>query len=396
MLIVFACVVTVYGYKHFTNVNLTYVKNEQQHNFESGDLELIKSDEISFDLDSLTAPENIGYYQYYNDKRHSSFLAFMNSDMDAIYCYDPHTFQKINIISLQEYGFEHNDKIQGFYFINTDSVFVYSYRNANLTLISISRGRLLSKNIMDVINLDRTGVYPYVSTRSPLLYDSKSAKIYMSGFYADEGGTIEVDRERRNIAAFDLKEGTVEYSVKYPSFYWGVNWGGGGGFRQSLFEIARNKIVISFMADHNLTLIDPVTNSEKIFYAGSKYFDLIGSMNYPSNLLSFLNEYKVYDYYCSQGSYAGVKYDSYNHVYYRIAELPMTKVDWSTGKTPQKRKSIIIIDSNLVKRGEVLMPLGKYDMNSMYISEDGLIVRNNSDANSNKLAFTIFKLIKKK
>jgi hypothetical protein len=74
----------------------------------------------------------------------------------------------------------------------------------------------------------------------------------------------------------------------------------------------------------------------------------------------------------------------------------MTKVDWSTGKTPQKRKSIIIIDSNLVKRGEVLMPLGKYDMNSMYISEDGLIVRNNSDANSNKLAFTIFKLIKKK
>lgn len=355
-------------------------------------IELSFEKDFNISMDSVTAADNIVYFQYISKYKSKEAIAFLNYDMDAIYFYEFPSCEFIDVLSLQDYGFEHSDKIQGFLYLNPDSIFIYTYKSATVTLISESRGKYLSKALMDVINLKRTGVYPFVSTRSPILFEKGSGRLYTTGFYADEGGPLKIDSARTNIAEFSLKTGIVEYKVKYPKFYWGVNWGGGGGFRQSLADINGRTIVISFMADHWLTTYDTYSGSERKFYAGSKYFNEIRSMNYPSNFLSFANEYKVYEYYCREGSYCSIKYDPYRKVYYRVAELPLTQINWNQSRTPQKQKSIILLDSAFVKIGEVLFSTEKYDLNHLIVLPDGLYIKKYTDQNSSTLTLSKFVL----
>lgn len=371
-------------------VDMVSVLNDNLPQKWSDKTDLSHVKDYNFSLDSVTAADNIVYFQYVPNYRSHEAIAFLNSDIDAIYFYDLHSGQSIHVLSLQDYGFEHSDKIQGFLYLNSDSIFIYTYKNANITLISESKGKYLSIALMDIVNLKRTGVYPFVSTRSPILFDKVSNRLYTSGFYADEGGRLKIDSNRTNIAEFSLVTGAVKYKVRYPRFYWGVNWGGGGGFRQSLADINGHMIIISFMADHWLTTFDTNSGAEKRVYAGSKYFNEIRSMNYPSNFLSFVNEYKVYEYYCREGSYCSIKYDPYRKVYYRVAELPLAKINWNQSRPPQKQKSIIVLDSSFIKIGEILFPPELYDLNHLIVLPDGLYIKKYIDPNSSTLVISKF------
>jgi hypothetical protein len=363
---------------------------------------IAEKDGFTLSLDSLTSSGHIEYFQYLPSVTGHRKLSFLNPDIDAIYIYDLDSFHLEKLIRLTDYNFSHRRKIQGYYFINSDSLLVYSYADSRLTMLSLKKGILLTRTIADPLADPFTLVYPYVSGRTPIIMDSARNTVYFTGFSSDEGGTREEDKHRNVVASCNLSTGAVEYLCPYPEFYWGKNWGGAGGFRQSYmtFDPKRNRLVVSFMADHRLYSSDVVHTRFIPFYGGSRYFTDIHSMKYSPNVFDFLPNPSIYRYYLENPSYTLVKFDPYHDLYFRIAELPFTKGDPKgmydkTGEILRKRKSMILLDTQLRKTGETPLSRG-LDLEALFLTEEGVYIRDRSVKSDDQLVFKLITFQKKK
>jgi hypothetical protein len=345
-------------------------------------------------LDSLTAPEPIHFYQFFAESPVNKYITFFNSEAKAIYFYDFNTGALKKSIQLGSYGFNHSDKILGYYLINHDSLFVYNYSLLDITLLSITKGKIMKRTISDNNQASMKVVYPYVGTSSPIGFDEQRAEVYLVGFMGDEGSSYEIDKDRNVLATFNMTSAAVNYSTPYPEFYWGKNWGGTGGFRQPFCDYNKDShlVVVSFMADHNITILDTKTRKTRKSYAGSKYFDEIKSMKYTPMYFDFIKEAEIYEYYSKNPSYTSIIYDKYRKVYYRIAELPVKNFDPLASKRSIKQKSIIILDSSFTKVGEVLLPPHAFDCGNFFVSEEGLYLKKLNDKIDDRIIFQLFQL----
>ena len=346
---------------------------------------------ISFDMDSVTDPNSLDYFQLYQDKTVTS-LTFLNPATDNIYFYSlpSGTFGKK--LPLQEFDIAHSEKIQGYYLLNQDSLLVYAYENAKLYLLHTSKGKLLSQTIGFDSQTGFQNVYPFVSGRSPVYFNQSSGKIYFSGFYSDEGGGYELDKQKNVLAVYQLQNATIDYRIHYPAFYWGHNWGGAGGYRQAYIVPNEKKGIVaaSFMASHNLCVYDEATGKMSYPFAGSRYIDKIQSMPYSSNYYDFLNIWDIYNYYLTNPSYSSIHYDRYRDLYYRIAELPLSSKTYYKTKQ-QKPKTLIILNNQFSIQDEIKLPDGTA-ADGMLIAQEGIYFKK-QDGNENKLSFELTRLV---
>lgn len=359
---------------------------------EKDSLTLVSAGVKVFPLDSVTAPYSIGYYQCYYDPAAKGYLTFINKEALAIYYYDLETATLERKVALQNYGYSRADKIQGYLIINNDSVLIYNYLNSEIALVNMAGEKLLRRTLCNGDEIPQKRVYPFVTTGAPVAYDRRHSKVFLTGYVAHEFGVFETDKRRNVLTSFDLQTGEIRYLMNYPDFYWGKNWGGAGGFRQVFFAYNPDKsnLVLSFMASHELIVWEPLTDSCRSFFAGSRSINEIRSMEYDPMYFELQDKYKTFEYYCTSPAYLDVIYDSYRKVYYRVAELPLENFNASDLTANYKPKVIMIFNEDLEKVGEINLAGAQYDTRSHFVSEEGLHIRIIDRLDDDVLKFQLF------
>ncbi len=349
----------------------------------------------AFMLDTTTVPESIGCYAYYAARGSGAYFTLLNRLTRVIYFYDYRTGELEKVVKLDDYGYKNSDNVQGYNVISPDSLFVYDYKSSSLMLISLQKGRLLNRTIVSNNYKDYSAPFPFVSTNSPILFDSRNRKVFLAGYVANEGGTYALDRDRKTVATLDLNTGQVDYTIRYPPFYWGKNWGGAAGYRRTFFDFnpQDQKLVVSFMADHNITVYDTEKQTLAQHYAGSRLLAQIKSMKYSANYFKKVSKVEKAEYLGKNSSYGSIIYDPYRNLYYRVAYLPKEDFDVTDRTKILKRKSVIILDKNFVKIGESLLPSAYYDTDHFFVAKEGLYFRKiMPDSIDNKVAFERFEI----
>lgn len=98
-------------------------------------------------------------------------------------------------------------------------------------------------------------------------------------------------------------------------------------------------------------------------------------------------------HFLEQYQYAGIFYDKYQEVYYRLVVRPTFDYDINDERTHNKPLCIIILDKNFNKVGEFNLEKDAYRYRNIFISEEGLHI-NVASNNDDYLRFITLKLTK--
>lgn len=335
-------------------------------------------------LDSETS--YLTNYLQYVDIDSVPQLCFINEYNNSIYIYEEDSGDFIEKIAFEKEGSNGVNNLQGFYYVNSDSIYVYSY-GTNMLYLADQDAKVKSKIIMyDALesNFEQIIPSPYLQTRSPL--KGHRDHLYCTGFVAGET-SFETTENRPVITSIDTKLREKEYFVNYPKQYADNNWAGGFAYRMPYFDIDSSSLIVSFSADHYLTELNLTDKTNKYHYAGSSKIDYITS--YPQNKALPINEDKAFDWYMSNASYEGIFYDKFRRLYYRIARL--ASKDHISGQRQNKKPIVIIVlDAGLNYLGEAMLPQNtKYHPSNCYVSMDGFNIQVLND-DENKLTFHQF------
>ncbi len=338
-------------------------------------------DKKEYSLDSETS--YLTDYLQYIDIDSIAQLCFMNEYNNSIYVYEEESGKFFRKITYEKEGNNGVNKLQGFYYHNNDSIYVYSY-NTNILYLTNQESEVKSKIIMydgKESNSDLIIPAPYLQTRSPL--KGHEDNLYCAGFVSGEA-PFETTENRPVITSIDYKQKEKTYLVNYPKQYANYNWAGGFGYRMPYFDIDSSSLIVSFSADHNLTQVNLTDKTNKSHYAGSSKINYITS--FPHNKVLPINEEKAFDWYMSNASYEGIFYDRYRRLYYRIARLPIK--NYVSGNRENKKPIVIIVmDADLNYLGETTLPQDiRYHTSNCYVSKDGFNIQVLTD-NEDKLTF---------
>lgn len=348
----------------------------------------ITSNKLEISIDNRTSFQS-GCIRSFQEAN-TSYLVFLNHKEDEIQFYDLEKRKLSHRVGLQADGpIGVNKSIFSFQIVSLDSIYVTAF-DRKLYLIN-RLGKVL--NSIDYIN-QNVGMPVGTINLSSSLYNNlvfRNNKIV--AFTGPVGDITSFDQAYLDHQYVELSMDPqgVEFEMlpmTYPKDY--VK----DGIKS--FEVSReyvdNKFIYSFSADHNLY----VTSDFKIInkkFAASEYFKEIQSL--PKDM--DISKYK--EHLIDNFSYRSIVYDKYRKVYYRFCNLSYEvsegdNLDELLQNRP--RQSIIILDKELNKIGETLLPEKTFKADNFFIAKEGLYLSNNSIYNSklnkNLLSFTLLKL----
>jgi hypothetical protein len=339
-------------------------------------LEWVSKKEFPLDSISIAGVEYMQLVKIDDEEK----LTFLNTYSNAIYFYDVNKSVLEKIVA-----FEKNiPKIQGYNYINDDSIFVYSYGRSTLYIVD-NTSKILYETAMYHQPSSTEGSIlpaPYLQTATPLtLYENKILSI---GFVAGESD-MELTTDRPVVAMLDIATQTLHHDINYPIQYQKYNWDGGLTYRLPYYVLVNGVMVISFSAHHNLITYDILTGQQKEYYAGSHFIPQIHS--YPASKLNRHRSIDGWQWYMETPSYEGIFYDRYRDIYYRIARLPVIEYDADT-KYNNKPVVVIILDSNLNYIGEQALPTDiVFNSMNSFVSEDGFHIQVLTEDEDNMLFY---------
>jgi hypothetical protein len=113
----------------------------------------------------------------------------------------------------------------------------------------------------------------------------------------------------------------------------------------------------------------------------------------PAPLGGVTSEEQFYKYMQTKPQYAGIWYDKYRKIYYRVA---LQKDDTIKNAWSAQPFSIIVLDNNFKKVGETKFPAKKYHYLGIMVGKEGLYLplgnANNEEIDEENLVYDIFKL----
>lgn len=350
---------------------------------------------LKIPIDTLTFPQS-GCSYYFSSKNGANFLTYLNKKFNEIhfYCLDSKKLAfkvRTDIDGPNGIG----SKIRGFWVHNLDSIYV-TPKARKIILVLNRKGEVIDKidyNNYDFMEDSRNKLNKMMSFYSrpnmPLIILNNS--LFISMFPA--GNWNEISQEEVNDIDLTFQLRTDQNSIKSLNLNYPIST-----FKKNNFEFSRiygnNNFVYSFNADHNIY----VSNNHKEYRlhpAKSQYFDHFES--YPRNGSS-------QDYFMKRvtnPAYLRILYDPYRDAYYRIA-YPGYEVQKNDNLRELikyiPRFSIIILDSNFSKIGEVMMPMNTFDVSDVFVNEEGLYISENhimnKSFNPDFLSFRLLKFIK--
>ncbi|MCL2098223.1 MAG: DUF4221 domain-containing protein [Bacteroidales bacterium] len=308
------------------------------------------------------------------------YLSFLNEHNNAVYFYDHESRLYLKHIPYHREGPDGVGGIDGYYYINNDSIYLYSY-GTQLLYLTNAEGSVLSKNKIEQYD-NPDIIYPAAKIMNNAPLRKVNRNIIMTGFIAGEPER-ETTENRPVGIIYNSDTDSVKYVINYPEQYAKYNWGGGFTYRQVSYDINGQSMAVSFYAHHYIVEYSLLTGEIKQHYAGSRLIDEIKPLPYPKYpTLPRIDVEVGANWYMSSPSYEGVFYDKYKNRYYRIARLP-TEIEYELGDRNRKPTVVIVLDADFNYLGEATLPKDVvFNPFCSFVSSDGFniqVITDNED-----------------
>lgn len=328
------------------------------------------------------------FLAYYQDKEGKEYIVMQNYSMqnrsNAFYFYDKDSRELAFKMEPDREGPNGVGRILGCYIQDWDSVYLSSLHEPEI--IRVNRDCHIQKRISYEKTSDGTRLYecPFCNFNQPVL---NGRDLYI---YSTPNRLIEKDYVSA-VVNLDTKEIRALPFV-YPDYAGSSvklkRYGMEGNFSRSFDG---EKFVYSFVYDESLFVANIAHDTVRKVLAKSDY---ISQVQLPDELTA-----QAIDF-CQNALYGKLVYDPYRELYYRIA-YPSTTIE--KGVRPmelieygRKNFSIIILDKELNKVGETLLPDYTYNSNLLLILPDGLYLSDshymNPDFSDDWLSFQRFEV----
>lgn len=339
-------------------------------------------------IDENFSPTSM-YIQYID---HTNELSIYNVYDNSVYFFD----YDQGIMSRKKQFILEGSKgvglIQGYDYVNEDSLFVYNYNTLFIYLLNSHLDVIWKKqlNIMEELqSMDFIPSFPYLQTNSPMKYVGH--KLVFGGLGLTET-TAENSTNRPVTTIYDFQADSVKFANNYPEQYQKYNWGG-GFYRMPYFDVNEEleEMIVSFPQDHYLYVYSLQNNTQSKYYAGSNLIKEIKAYDEKKELRTNNNEDRVRDWAFSIPTYRSVLYDKYRNLYYRFACLPRTEKlrKFVSGTQPV---IVIVLDKDFNYLGEGMLP-DDIDIRytNSFVTKDGLNIQVVND-NEDLMTFYQFKV----
>jgi hypothetical protein len=234
------------------------------------------------------------------------------------------------------------------YFVNFNGEVIDKF---SATLYDYPNGQILLTGKLDLNQFDGKLYTPLVSG---LLAPQDLEKAVRQGLL--KGTTVKIDLITKELTV--LGEYSESYFKGIYSRY---------EYRPYQTIDSKGKLLYSFPIDEFIYELDG-----RKHYAGSKYFQ--NSIPITSSGKFTDNSDLEYEYHRLQNSFDILKYDTFEKMYYRVVNLAKTPDELNLREplySRYKNKSIILLDSNLVKVGETLLPEYSYSEQLTFVNKKG-------------------------
>ena len=158
---------------------------------------------------------NLTDYITYLDTDTANLLSLLNSHNNSIYFYNYDTKQYVCKLPIDN---KKIGKIQGYEYINNDSIFVYSYSKGDLFAINSASQILKRYKIAVRSKQEDAKIFPYTYLQTPTPIKKIDNRIVTIGFVSRETN-IENEHNRPKCSLLELESNKVTYIINYPIHY---------------------------------------------------------------------------------------------------------------------------------------------------------------------------------
>jgi uncharacterized protein DUF4221 len=306
------------------------------------------------------------------------YLAFGYRKDRKINIYD---YTKRKLIKVIKYKLEGPDgvgsDIPAFFIENFDSIYIYSYWEKTIYLTSAEG------EIKDKFKIPDSEKYPIIEpgTMCPLIKAGNF--LYLSGILIGASHSTIVDKPLLEIDFEKHKIRTVGFSP-YITKMWNYYRKNGAKYD---YVTGKNFFVIGYDMSDSLYLVHGDISHR--FLSKSMYLKDIQPLSKDKEYASSKDE--KYAFLVSD-SYWGVKYDPFQKLYYRFAIKGRSMKEVYAFKLAEM--TVIVMDENLKKLGEIELPYNSY-IDMSFVTEEGLHIANKKiydEVNEDVLTFDVYKI----
>lgn len=265
--------------------------------------------------------------------------------------------------------------VQGFYYHNDDSIFLFPQGRLNGSLLLDIKGDVKSVIKPPAIETEKFGIINHVSTSAnPSFFHNNM--IYLSRYpLFDLQNPSNINSTYPLGVKYDLTKNLIlmDSTIVYPEFYMNNIW--------STFDLTFSRVFDGESFIFSWPLLDQLL---KIKYGGNEVESYLAKSkkdNSKSKPFSMRPSDKMEDEVSlSNLRYGEILYDEYSRLYYRIVYHPLKHYTNETFPTHRQARdfSVLVLDKNFNLLQEVSFPGKKYLVFNAFVGPKGLyLTRNN-------------------
>ncbi|EOZ91519.1 hypothetical protein A33Q_4587 [Indibacter alkaliphilus LW1] len=361
-------------------------KNKDKESSQKNSFEFERIGTKKFPLDSTTAGGGSNFQYVENEGK--KLLCYLNTNQNTLIFYDYEQETLEYQLSIEKKGPNGVGEISGFLVHSTDSIFVYSNSGVRLYHLNQS-GKII--NIYDPkAKEDGLIIRPYVSGSMPMMKRGKhiilnswgSQKEYYNNDTYPESLLLRVNLETKE----------MDYGFSYPEIYTKGVWGMQLHVMYNMLNPETSEIVVGFPIDDHLYVLGE--GYVKKHPQGSKYFKGVVPLSTKSKISPPPPNQEVQNE-RSQTTYRTIHYDPYNEIYIRVVHKAISEEVLAMNdpvKSVFPKASLMIMDKEFKKLGEVDFDNNDYWINNIFINENGIHIMKMDFVNEDVLTFDVFDL----
>jgi Domain of unknown function (DUF4221) len=356
-------------------------------------MELLPTEKLELPLDSTTSLQaNVEYY--FDRESKKGYFVGRDSQAKRLLFYDAERSELAFVTQFAAEGPNGVGKMCEFYVHSLDSIFL-SDPPKRFCMVDTSGSVKQVFNVRDLANRPNETVTNACAISNQNFLPLKGQSFYFFR-WPDGFATEKLVRKQPFLGQLDLITSKVEmlpafYPALYQQHFWSVIHMEAGITRTP------QGFVFNFPASDSIYAF---SNNKTIpYYAGSRFITTPLKLVEKNHTTDLERDRPIIEQQC----YAGLGYDPYREVYYRIAWHPhddLSNVGNILRIYAEKTCSIIVLDKDLNIIGETLLPRDRYFTMRWFIGPKGLYISNahpdNPDLNEDVLSFTLFTLAEKK
>lgn len=344
-------------------------------------------------LDSKT-PSWSFYNQYifeYDTK--NEFIVTLNSMQNSLQFYNLNG-KKVNETFYQKEGPNGVGSIQGFLYVNKESIFLLK-ENGYIIYRANNLGKVLDSYPLTDPSMNKYFTAPKIENGNDFFIKQNYLFIPgVSGVFYEKDRDGFYENAKLNIK-LNLTNKEFVNIIPYPNVDKLIS----NNFSRRVItpncvpNPDKNQLIYSFPADHYVYNYD--TNGKLIskHLMNSKYLDEeIKAANSLDEIKDMNAEYLQY---INNGYYSKLYYDKYRKIYFRFVKHGLTEEfslnDFKSSKQPKNKYSVIISDENFDRLGEYLLDNG-LGAGTFLVTKDGILIKNLNNTDENSMLFSYFEI----